>query len=312
MDRVTNIAWKTTSGTILGGFAYEYDAVGRIVSRSHAINGQAQHKSYSYDDLDRLSSDGGVSYTYDAAGNHTTIDNLLAVKIGGATYYPLTDIQGTVWGYIDSQNNVVACWQYDAWGNVVEEEISSTATALASLRYRFQCRECSAATGLINFRMRWYDAETGRWLSEDPIGLSGGLNLYAFCKSSHMLYGDSLGLFTMQIGFSGTGGAGNGGTVGGGIVFGYSKVKGIQIGAYGMLGDGAYVSKGGGFSLDLVFSVNEDICDLKGVSQTVGGSVTIPKSLVFGGQGGPNNEYGIVCVFNCSRSDRLYSDCSCY
>ena len=100
-----------------------------------------------YDDLDRLSSDGGVSYTYDAAGNRTTIDNLLAVKVGGASYYPLTDIQGTVWGYIDSQNNVVARWQYDAWGNVVEEEISSTATALASLRYRFQCRECSAATG---------------------------------------------------------------------------------------------------------------------------------------------------------------------
>ena len=48
-------------------------------------------------------------------------------------------------------------------------------------RYRFQCREWSAATGLINFRARWYDAETGRWLSKDPIGLSGGLNLYAFC-----------------------------------------------------------------------------------------------------------------------------------
>ena len=32
-----------------------------------------------------------------------------------------------------------------------------------------------------NFRMRWYDAETGRWLSKDLIGLSGGLNLYAFC-----------------------------------------------------------------------------------------------------------------------------------
>ena len=72
MDRVTNIAWKTTSGTILGGFAYEYDAVGRIVSRSHAINGQAQHKSYSYDDLDRLASDDGVTYTYDAAGNRMT------------------------------------------------------------------------------------------------------------------------------------------------------------------------------------------------------------------------------------------------
>ena len=147
MDRVTNISWRTSGGESLGGFAYEYDAVGRIVSRSHALGTNAFDRAYAYDDLDRLASDGGVSYTYDAAGNRTTIDNLLAVKVGGASYYPLTDIQGTVWGYIDSQNNVVARWQYDAWGNVVEEEISSTATALASLRYRFQCRECSAATG---------------------------------------------------------------------------------------------------------------------------------------------------------------------
>jgi RHS repeat-associated protein len=63
---------------------------------------------------------------------------------------------------------------------VTDEDVS--APALAKLRYRFQCREWSAATGLVNFRMRWYDAETGRWLSKDPIGLSGGLNLYAFCR----------------------------------------------------------------------------------------------------------------------------------
>ena len=31
------------------------------------------------------------------------IDRLLAVKLGEATYYPLTDVQGTVWGYVDSR-----------------------------------------------------------------------------------------------------------------------------------------------------------------------------------------------------------------
>ena len=112
----------------------------------------------------------------------------------GATYYPLTDIQGTIWGYVDSQNNVVASWQYDAWGNVVDEYIAPSAAALATLRYRFQGRERSAATGLINFRMRWYDAETGRWLSKDPIGLSGGLNLYAFCVDNPVNLKDPLGL----------------------------------------------------------------------------------------------------------------------
>ena len=304
MDQVINISWRTTSGATLGGFKYEYDAAGRIVSRSHALGDQSHpsqmsqlsQKNYDYDDLDRLASDGDVSYTYDAAGNRMTrtedgetitytrgvgdrlaswtggaysydaagnvthierdgkptldltwnsqyqlvsvstngvfaegyaydalcrrvstttangttrhvydsnwqviadldedggvvasytwddgIDNLLAVSVGGATYYPLTDIQGTVWGYVDSQNNVVARWQYDTWGNVVDEEFAPNVAALATIRYRFQCREWSAATGLVNFRMRWYDPETVRCLSKDPIGLSGGINLYAFC-----------------------------------------------------------------------------------------------------------------------------------
>ena len=314
MDRVTNISWKTTGGTTLGGFAYRYDAVGRIVSRDHSLGdssqmSQSSQKSYTYDDLDRLATDGAVSYTYYAAGNRmartengeaitytlgvgdrlaswtggaysynaagcvtrierdgkptldltwdsqcqlvsvstngvfaesyeydalgrrvstTTlagrmrhvydnnwqviadideqgnvvasyvwgagIDNLLAVNVGGATYYPLTDIQGTVWGYVNSANNVIARWQYDAWGNVVDEEIASTATALASLRYRFQGREWSAATGLINFRMRWYDAETGRWLSKDPIGINGGMNLYEFCLNNSMSVTDPVGM----------------------------------------------------------------------------------------------------------------------
>ena len=72
MDRATNISWKTASGATLGGFGYEYDAVGRIVSRSHAIGTNAFDRAYAYDDLDRLASDGGVTYTYDAAGNRTT------------------------------------------------------------------------------------------------------------------------------------------------------------------------------------------------------------------------------------------------
>lgn len=42
---------------------------------------------------------------------------------------------------IDSQNNIVASWQYDAWGNAVDEAVS--APALASLRCHFQYREWS-------------------------------------------------------------------------------------------------------------------------------------------------------------------------
>lgn len=299
MDRVTNIAWTTQGGVALGGFSYTYDTIGRIVARGHALGTNRFDRAYAYDDLDRLVSDGGVSYAYDAAGNRTArrgdaggdvayalgvgdrlaswtggayehdaagcvtriargadtwdlawngqyqlvsvatngvfaesyaydalgrrasttnaegterhvydenwqviadldesghvirayewgegIDQLLAVKIGSRTYMALTDVQGTVWGYADEGGAVVARWTYDAWGNVLDEEVAASAAELRAVRYRFQGRERSAATGLASFRMRWYDPATGRWLSKDPIRLNGGLNLYAFCGNA--------------------------------------------------------------------------------------------------------------------------------
>lgn len=31
--------------------------------------------------------------------------------------------------------------------------------------------------GLVQFGVRYYDAETGRWLSKDPVGFNGGRSL---------------------------------------------------------------------------------------------------------------------------------------
>ena len=192
LDLAWNSLYQLVSVSTNGVFAegYEYDAIGRRVSTTTA-EGRTRHVyDNNWQGIADIDEQGNVVASYVWGKG---IDKLLAVTIDGATYYPLTDIQGTVWGYVDSQNNVVARWQYDAWGNVVDEEIAPNVAALASIRYRFQCREWSAATGLINFRMRWYDSETGRWLSKDPIGLSGGLNLYAFCGSSPTSRVDPLG-----------------------------------------------------------------------------------------------------------------------
>ena len=50
MNRMTNIAWRTASGSRLGGFAYRYDALGRIVSRAHDLGGASFDRDYAYDD----------------------------------------------------------------------------------------------------------------------------------------------------------------------------------------------------------------------------------------------------------------------
>jgi len=191
LDLTWNGQYQLVSVSTNGVFAesYAYDALGRRVSTT-TLEGMVRHV---YDDnwqcLADMDGNGNVlcSYIWDDG-----IDRLLAVKVGHEPYYALTDVQGTVWGYVDSSNNVVARWTYDAWGNVVGGDVS--VPALASLRYRFQGRERSEITGLSNFRMRWYDAETGRWLSKDPIGLGGGLNLYMFCKNDSVNYVDISGL----------------------------------------------------------------------------------------------------------------------
>jgi murein DD-endopeptidase MepM/ murein hydrolase activator NlpD len=42
-------------------------------------------------------------------------------------------------------------------------------------------------------RNRWYEPQSGRFLSEDPIGLNGGINLYAFAGDNPVSRGDPSG-----------------------------------------------------------------------------------------------------------------------
>ena len=54
-------------------------------------------------------------------------------------------------------------------------------------------------TGLAEFGCRWYDAETGRWISKDPILLEGGWNVYAFCDNDPVNRTDPTGLARVVI-----------------------------------------------------------------------------------------------------------------
>jgi RHS repeat-associated protein len=99
-------------------------------------------------------------------------------------------------------------YEYDAWGNVMgvfDGNGGSLPSSVLGNRYLFQGREYSWAThaawdgaGLYYFRARYYDPSTGRWLSNDPIGISGGLNQYAFCANNPVMFGDPFGLLTFN------------------------------------------------------------------------------------------------------------------
>ena len=173
--------------------SYTYDAFGRRATTTTAA-GTIRHVYDGNQCIADLDEQGNVLRTYVWGPG---IDNLLAIRAGGATYYTLTDHQNTVHGFVDATGVIVARYVYDAWGNVLSETV--TATALAGNRYRFQGREYSIVTGLYNFRTRWFDPVTGRWLSKDPIRTRGGINLFVFCDNDPVNLMDPFGMRPLTI-----------------------------------------------------------------------------------------------------------------
>jgi len=49
-------------------------------------------------------------------------------------------------------------------------------------------------TGLIYMRQRWYDSSLGRFISRDPIGLRGGVNVYRYTENQPNNLVDPFGL----------------------------------------------------------------------------------------------------------------------
>ena len=59
--------------------------------------------------------------------------------------------------------------------------------------FRFSTKYQDDETDLVYYGYRYYNASTGRWLSRDPIGERGGLNLYGFVKNNPLAKVDFLG-----------------------------------------------------------------------------------------------------------------------
>jgi RHS repeat-associated protein len=61
--------------------------------------------------------------------------------------------------------------------------------------FRFSTKYQDGETDLLYYGYRYYNASTGRWLSRDPIGERGGLNLYEFVGNEPSNGVDPLGLY---------------------------------------------------------------------------------------------------------------------
>ncbi len=87
------------------------------------------------------------------------------------------DGNGNVINLIDIDTKEIAAhYEYDPFGRLIEKEGSYADRNF----YRFSTKRVSPVFGIYDYGMRWYDPDYKFWLSPDPIGEKGGLNLYGF------------------------------------------------------------------------------------------------------------------------------------
>ncbi|WP_158545443.1 RHS repeat domain-containing protein [Bremerella cremea] len=132
------------------------------------------------------------------------VDQLLADEnSSGDVYWALTDHLGSIrdWAEYDDLTDTTYDANhitydanhitYDAFGNVLSE----TNATLDIANFGFTARYFDEATGLQYNTNRWYNAQLGRWMSQDPIGFEGGdENLYRYVGNGPTIATDPSGL----------------------------------------------------------------------------------------------------------------------
>ncbi len=161
---------------------YSYDALGRRIQRSSP----SSTTRFVYDGADVMRDLDGTGATIADYLNGPGIDNKLRQTVSGASSYLFADHLGTTRGLTDTNGSVSSSLAYDSFGNLTS---GSTAS-----RYTYTSREIDTDTGLMYYPARWYDPAQARFVSEDPIGLEGGINLYAYVANDSVNYTDPLGL----------------------------------------------------------------------------------------------------------------------
>ncbi len=214
---------RLTSITLNGeSFTLSYDGNGNLVSKSGPVSGTT---AYTWDAKNRLGQIAGqglvASFRYDASGRrvertvngvttgylydgaqaiaelrsnaidtvyHTglQIDEVLARYAPSGNKTLLTDALNSVIAQAGDDQSVENFYGYSPYGQV------STLGSDDGNSLQYTGRE-NDQTGLYFYRGRYYDPVLKRFISEDPIGIAGGLNLYAYVKNNPMLFADPKG-----------------------------------------------------------------------------------------------------------------------
>ena len=171
-----------------GTVTFKYDPFGGRFQKSSPLG----TTNYLYDGMDVGAN---VIEEVDNSGSTLTrytqsdaIDQPLAILRGGATSYYHGDGLGSITSLTSTAGSLANTYSYDSFGKL------SASTGGVNNPFQYTGRDNDTENGLRYYRARYYDPNVGRFLSEDPMRWTGGLDFYAYATNNPLTWTDPFGL----------------------------------------------------------------------------------------------------------------------
>ena len=179
-NRLSSVTLPGSGGVV----SFKYDPFGSRIYKTSSSGTSV----FAYDGdnlIEETNAAGAVVARYAQTQN---IDEPLAMLRGGATSFYHADGLGSITSLSTSAGAIANTYAYDSFG----KPTASTGSVVNPFRYT--ARESDTETGLYYYRARYYDPSVGRFISEDPILFTGGIDFYPYVENNPIEFRDALGL----------------------------------------------------------------------------------------------------------------------
>ncbi len=208
----------------VNGLSVQHDLDGNLTSAPLASGGS--QKTLVYDARNRLTAADGLSFQYNAENRRTAVTDasgttrfvidpnaelsrllmrtrpdgtvtryvyglgLLYQEEDGQTLTYHGDCRGSTVAVTDDSEAVTDRISYAPYGAAVSRSGTTDTPFLFAGQHGVQ----TDSSGLVYMRARFYSPYLRRFINQDPIGLAGGINLYAYVDGEPIRFLDALGL----------------------------------------------------------------------------------------------------------------------
>jgi RHS repeat-associated protein len=193
-NQLVSAVHKDSNGVVQQQVTLQYDVFGDRVEEDVLTTSpnQLTVQKFAYDGSN-------VWAEFDGSNNlvarHLYLDGanqvFARITAGSTVTWDLTDHLGSVRVLTDNTGAVLNALDYDAFGNVVHQTNPTPLDLFGYAGYVWD-----ASVGLNYVRARWYDPASGRWISQDLLGLTPGPNPYDYVRNAPTNATDPSGLIS--------------------------------------------------------------------------------------------------------------------